>query len=422
MRNVKDKLKQIFLTNTSLKFFAVLLAFVVYVAMTMFVNPIKEVTIKNVPIIVDKQSAIITKQGLNLLSEDVAVADVKVSGESYIVANLTDRDIGLTASLGNVSGAGSYDLTLEPVNKSGKEFTFVSVSPKMVKVKFDKLLERKYPVTPEITNFTVPDGYIRLEDPLITPSEVTIKGPEVELDKISKVKVIADLENKPLNKTTTLTLPIQLFDKNDDPIAPPGLTLEAETADVKLTIYKNKQIPLTIDFTNVPANFPVEELYYTISNPSIWVAGPTDQIDNLTGINVGYIDLKTLTPDNNVFNFDVTLPSNFSNVEHIETVAVEFDLGELTEKSFFVNNLKILNTPIGTDASLLTKQINNVTVVGSKAVLASLTAKDIIGEIDLSDRKITTGQIEMPVSIIVPGKGLVWATGDYSAVVNIREK
>ncbi|MBC8545322.1 hypothetical protein H8711_00030 [Clostridiaceae bacterium NSJ-31] len=419
----KNVIKDFFLKNGMLKLISIALAFVAWVIIAMYVNPNKDVTIKNVPINIDLKSQIIVKQELNLLSSDIVVANVSVSGESYIVNNLSEKDITLTASLSSVSGAGTYDLPLQAEAKSGgKVFTITGVSPQTVRVKFDKLLSRKYTVQPEIANLTVPEGYTRLEEPQVTPGEITITGPEAELDKVAKVKVVTDLENEPISKTQTLTLPIQLFDKDDQLVESDELKLEYEMADVKLTVYKNKQVPLTIDFINVPANFPIDDLEYEISNPEIWVAGPTDQVDSMTSVNVGYVDITAITPDNNSFNFDVKLPTDFSNIERIESVTVEFNTEGMIEKNFYVNNIKAVNTPAGYDVSLITKQLNNVTIVGPKDVVSRLSNKDIVAEIDLSDRKVVSGQVEMPVNVIVPGKGLVWATGDYSAVVNIKEK
>lgn len=422
MTNIKEQLNKLLRNNTFLKIMSLFLAFVTYVVVAISVNPIKEFTVKDIPIVIDKNNQIIVKQGLNLLSEDINAADVKVSGKHYIVANLSEKDISINASLSSVSGAGSYELLLEPVNKTGKDFSFVGVSPGVVKVKFDKLTQRKYTVEHEITNFTVPDGYIRLDEPVTAPAEINISGPEVELDKIFRVVVRSDLDNKPVNKTTTLKLPIEFLDKNGDVVKPEEIKVDAESAEVKLTIHKTKQVPLMIDFTNVPANFPKEELEYTLSNPEIWVAGPPDQIDNLSSINVGYVDLKTLSPENDVFNFEVILSSSFTNMEHIENVTAEFYTEEMVEKAFYINTIKVLNVPANVDVNVLTKQIKNVNIVGPKGTIDLLTASDIIGEIDFSDRKITEGQIEMPVKVIVPGKGLVWAVGDYSAVATIKEK
>ena len=42
--------------------------------------------------------------------------------------------------------------------------------------------------------------------------------------------------------------------------------------------------------------------------------------------------------------------------------------------------------------------------------------------IDLSESSsIASGQIELPVKITIPNKGLVWASGNYRAIISIQE-
>ncbi len=55
-------------------------------------------------------------------------------------------------------------------------------------------------------------------------------------------------------------------------------------------------------------------------------------------------------------------------------------------------------------------------------MLDNITADDIIAVIDLSDRDIITGEYKVPVKVSVPNKGLVWAYGDYTAVIKVTPK
>ena len=41
----------------------------------------------------------------------------------------------------------------------------------------------------------------------------------------------------------------------------------------------------------------------------------------------------------------------------------------------------------------------------------------VVAEVDLSGSEIVAGQFKVPVNIVIPGKGLVWAKGDYAVVV-----
>ena len=70
----------------------------------------------------------------------------------------------------------------------------------------------------------------------------------------------------------------------------------------------------------------------------------------------------------------------------------------------------------------MTTALNNVRMVGDKETIEKLLATEIVIEIDLSDSEIQTGQYQRPVRIYAPNKGFVWAVGDYSAVISVKEK
>ena len=61
-------------------------------------------------------------------------------------------------------------------------------------------------------------------------------------------------------------------------------------------------------------------------------------------------------------------------------------------------------------------------MIGPQTIVESLLAGDIVATIDLKESSsIDSGQVELPVKISIPKKGLVWAVGDYKAIVLIQE-
>ena len=199
------------------------------------------------------------------------------------------------------------------------------------------------------------------------------------------------------------------------------INLDTSTAEVTIPVLKKKEVPVKVEFLNVPPEFPSDELQYTYSQETIEIAGPEEDIDNLSEIHLGYIDMKELG-ESGAYPFDVELPSGFINVENIETVVVEFEDHNLTTKNFIIRNITVINEPVNYDITVATRSISGVKMVGRKSVLGSMSAQDIVAEIDVSDREITSGQIKVPVRIYAPTKGLVWASGSYEAIITIKEK
>ena len=101
---------------------------------------------------------------------------------------------------------------------------------------------------------------------------------------------------------------------------------------------------------------------------------------------------------------------------------VQFDSTGMVEKNFNVTNIVVENVPLNYEVEVTTEQINDVRVIGPQSIVNGLVAGDIVATIDLSESSsIASGQIELPVKITIPNKGLVWASGNYRAIISIQE-
>lgn len=410
--------------NSVMKVVSLVLAFCVWVIVAVSIKDEIPKVFEGIPVTINQQSAVLTQQGLTLISTDASVATVTVSGPRYAVGGIDPaKDIVVSVSLATVTGAGDYaSLRVDVKPADGTEFTVTDWSPKTVQARFDKLSERTFTVTADAANYTVANGFVmRDAQPQASPREVTITGPEEELARVARAVVAVDMEKAELSAKTRVTSPIQLYDKDDQLIEEHDLKLDYDTAELTFNVLKTKEVPIRIEYTGVPNNFPIGSLKYTLSSETVRVAGPTDKIDSLSEIVAGYVSLSDVTLDSS-YQFDIQLPTGFENLDNVQSVQVEFDTAGMVEKSFYVSDLRVRNAPAEYSVSVITKQLPSVTVVGPADVVNALTGEDIIAEVDLSDRQITTGQMKLPASVQVPSKGLVWATGTYSVVVDVKEK
>ena len=96
---------------------------------------------------------------------------------------------------------------------------------------------------------------------------------------------------------------------------------------------------------------------------------------------------------------------------------------EWSAKTFNVSTILINNVPLNYQATATTQEIPNVKVVGPQSIVENLVAGDIVATVDLEESSsIASGQIELPVKISIPKKGLVWASGSYKAIISIAEQ
>lgn len=376
--------------------------------------------VKDVPVQISLEDSILGKLGLDTIIDKEHKVDVLIKGKSYIIGNIEADDIEVNAMLNNITGPGNYEVKLEGRDKNEVGFTVELIRPSVVKLQFDRMVSKKLPLEADIVGVSIPEGYV-LEPEMISPREVTITGPEIDILKVYRAVVKTEV-NKTLEKTEVFKSKIELQDKDGNVVESKYINLDTTSADVSITVLKKKLVPMAISFINIPQGFPIGELEYEFSNDYIEVAGPANVIDNMSEIHLGYVDINSLDIDS-AYAFDVSLPVGFENLESVETVVVNFNTEGMIAKKFNVPNIRVVNTPVNYEVKVTTKNISNVTIIGPKEIVDSITSKDIVAEIDMSAiGEIKTGQVKVPVSIFAPNKGLVWANGAYQAVIEIKEK
>ena len=199
------------------------------------------------------------------------------------------------------------------------------------------------------------------------------------------------------------------------------LTYTPQTINVTVPGYKQKTVPLTFAFTNVPDGFPIDQLKYEMSHSEITIATPNNAVDSISELSVGNIDFRKVDVGS-VITLDVNLPSSYRNVDNITQVTVTFPSEGMGSKLLTISNLNIVNTPAEYNIQLVTNRLSNVKIVGDADVVKGITAADVVASIDLMDTTVTTGQFSVPVKISIPNKGLVWAAGEYTVVIRASEK
>lgn len=420
MKIPKFHLDSLWQNNTFFKVISVVIACIIWVVVAMNMKTDIPREIKEVPVTMDNQTSFITRMGLTIIGDESLFVDVTIEGQRLVVGSIRPEDIAVSVDLSSVNGAGNFSLPLVAENVSGKDFAISSISPSTVNLKFDRMVTKKFNVDVKMEGLVVPEEGYLMEEAVVSPTQVSVTGPDTDIAKIAKCVVSVDHEGS-LTKTTAFTSDIVLLDKDGNKIETSGLTMDVKQAEVTVPILKTVDLPVKVEFLNAPTNLDLEELEYAVSNETVTVAGPVDEIDKYSEIILGYIDFKALDLESN-FTFDVELPENFINVAHTETVTVTFDWTDMVAKEFTVTNLSLVNVPSDYDARLLTDRVTKVKIIGPAQVLETMTADDLVGQIDLSKRSVETGQFKTAVTISAPSKNLVWAVGDYTAVVVISEK
>ena len=399
------------------------ISFVLWLVVSLVLRPTGEVVVQGVGVNVNVQSGILGELGLSAIEGAENTVNVTISGSRSVIGGIQAEDISISPSLSGVSGAGVYELNLRAVNNSSKDFEIIGIHPEKIVVKFDKYVDKTVKLDYSIIGeYNIPDEFIQ-EQIYINPSEIVVTGPEKDLEAI-KGAVIEVALSGDYFETIAAVGEIVLVDEEGNPVAynKDTISMDHEVGTVFIPVHKTAKLPLNFEFTNIPEFFDISNVKYSISTPEIVVEGEDFMIDRYSDIFLGYIDIRDITLENSVFNFDVRLPENITAQNYVDSVNVAFDLTGYVENTFNATQINIINVPAGYKISSNTSKVA-VNLIGPEEVINNISAKDIVVQVDMSTREITqTGQYRVKAEVFLPGEENAWATGTYSITITVKKQ
>ncbi len=402
--------------------FSLLLAIVGWYVVVYSISPLTDKELTNVTASV----TLPTGYSLNIIGQQDVTFDVKVEGMRYNIGNLSAADVQLYADTSSVIRPGEYDLTILPVLNDDTKYTVVSVYPQTINVVVDRNVSVAIPIEYAAHNLSVPENGYLLGEHSIYPESVTVTGPESEVSLISRA-VVNQTFADPQTTSVETTAFISLYNVDDEPVYTTDhypeshISTDYDSVKISIPVLTIADLPITFSFINVPPNFPLNHLYYTMSNRSIAVAATEQTLDRYFELSLGHIDISQLDllEDNSII-FDVTMPTNMVNYSSVENVVVNFDVENLAEKRLNIANMTLLNVPPLYSVRVMTSVINNVKFIGESEALANLTADDIVAEIDFALLDMELGQYQVPVTLHALTDDMVWAVGKYQVIVHVQ--
>ena len=401
MKKMLTKLKMSLTNNIGLKFLAVLIALVLWLAIVNVNDPEKTITVSNIPISVTNESAITSRDMVyNVKSEQYL--NITVSGKRSIVSNLSAEDFRATASLKELSKVNSIPVDVTTKNSSlGRKITIVKQSAQTILVDVENVEEKDF--TDLVVEYTgkVADGYVAGLSSMST-DEVTVKAPTSIIDKIKKVAVRCSLDGT--NTNISKKCPVILYDKNDKEIKSDEIELSDKKIRVNVNVLRAKQVPISTinkDELGKPADgYVVDDVI--LSSDSITVYGSEESLDSIESLDIqDDIDVSDAKGDVTQ-NIDVTgkLPKGLS-VSGESTITVKVVIKKLITRTFEYDASEVSLNDLSSDldVQLVTKKVK-VTLQGEEEVISQLTKDDMAISADLG--KVKEGTTTVHVDVAVP--------------------
>lgn len=414
---------------------SIVLAFSLWLGITMTENPVRERTFTDIKATVSLKGTAAEVLGLDIISDHSEDRfDITVSGPNYIVSSLKADDFSLSVSTIKVNKADEYELELVAQSTSNKSgYTITSINPSTITVKVDYIDEKEFTITPKIIGASASEGLI-LDTPVISDSQyntIKIKGPRAEMEAITSVVAETNV-NEVLSSTDSFKADIVLCDsdnkilyryssdgtvyKKNEVIQKSPLTLSFKSISVTQPISKQKVVPCVPTFENMPDGMTLEDINYTLNVNELTIQGPPDVIDSIDQITTSPIDFREVSK--NKYKFDVSaanLPSGVKIVENFEVFNLEINLNGYAEKTINISNINC--TGLDDDYTAKISKGVAVKICGPSAVIRKIKSDDLYIFLDLTDKNPGSYTLDVVVKSDVYNN--VWQVGTYEATVSI---
>ena len=263
---------------------------------------------------------------------------------------------------------------------------------------------------------------MKIDSVTAEPSTITLTGDSTAIDAVKSVEIRSVFAGE-TSESVSSKGQIVLLGSNGDIIENPDIKYDNESY---ITLYKQKTLPLTVQFTNVPSNFDLSSLKYSIYPESLTVSSPDDSLDSQEKFEIGTIDLSQLTTKYlQKLTLPIALPEGYKNISGNTSAMVSFEDAEnYTFLSYTVqkDNIRIINAPDNFDVDVLTNELS-VNVTGPADEIAALASKDIYATVDLMGTTLTAGLKDVTAEFTLRGtKVRSWVTGEYKVSIQVTER
>lgn len=395
---------------------ALLFAIGLWVFVVTVEQPESESTYYDIPVVYQNED-VLAERGLMIVSERPTVT-LKLKSTRTNLRNLNEANINILVNLANVRDAKTYSLNYSlsyPGTVPEGDVSVVSASTEQISLKVERRITRQVEVVP-VYNGSVPEGMIaHKEEAELDYQFIEVSGPESVMQNLTQAVIYVDLEGQ--TQTIAGEYPYTLCDAEGNPVDASLLTTSVENVNLMVKIQQVKEIELRVKV--IAGGGATEQTStITIDPQTIRVSGPEALLADLEYLEIGTIDLSTMTQAE-IQIFPIQLPEGITNETGLTSATVTVEFPKLRTVKMTVGDIRIIGLPEGLEAELITQQLE-VTIRGLAEQIMGLRAADLTVTVDLSNAQVGTFTqgVTITISSRFPDVGTM---GTYSVSVTVKE-
>ncbi len=317
---------------------------------------------------------------------------VRVRGKRSVVDRMTNRDVYAYADLEKKSITGAIDIQIEVADG----VTVLDKMPSVMMVDLENIIT----VQKEIQYYMEGEpneNYVYL-DPVISPNNIEIQGPESKIGLIKSVLVPVNIEG--VTRDVTLYSTPQIIDDNNNIIR--GLDKNISQVQIQVPIDKVRSIDILTNIGELAAE-GFEIIGVSLSQEQLRVRGDEANINAISNVIISNINVTDLTMTTTV-SVDLVdlLPSGVFIHNDIQTVDVVVEVEPIVEKTIEISSgdITLRSLPENMQFNYIDETSYEVTFRGLQSQLDEVTIDRISPSINVDN--LTEGIHNVELSIFVP--------------------
>ncbi len=362
-------------------------AFLLWIYAIGYDSTLFESTFNGIEVTIEGEEKLTSLKGFTLAEgQNFSSITVVAKGKRADLNALDASDFRAIVDVSQADSAGEQTLKITVQSPNGIEV--VSQSSTTVSIFLDEFTQYSEPLTVDINTgeYRFGAGVVDVYKN-VNPIAVTVSGPKSVLETIDGAFVDFDLGGNEVTNDLRGYGAIQLRDKNGNVINNPYVTVSDSTAEVTITVQKQKSIPVKVMFTGgkfSPSEDGTDDIPYVKSHDSITVTGWSDKISAVSEL-VLPIDETALEPGETTelkFPINTMLPDGVSSEGGYITVTVT--MPDLTVRTHTVSpeSITVENLPDGYVYEI-SKGIK-IKIIGSISAIENIDTSLITATVDFN--------------------------------------
>ncbi|MBE5961180.1 MAG: hypothetical protein E7256_07310 [Lachnospiraceae bacterium] len=375
-------MKQVLTRNIGMKILSLFLATLLWVVIMNIDDPYITAKFENIPVQIMNETAL-GEVGKMYEVESGETVTIKVRGKRSIVDNLKASDFEATANFREMSPV--YAVPINVTLKSSKyseDDLEIEKMTQMMTLSLEDADEQIFRIN-VVTTGDAAEGYYVAET-ITNPNLIKITGSKKQIAKIKEVIVEVNVQDVKDSFVTTGT-PVA-YGENGYQVDSVKLTFETTQVDVDVKVLPTKEISLLITQEGEPYDG------YYCSTPdympkTIIIAGTKEDLSKIYYLKIPVdVTLQKETISTQI-NIEEYLSEEYILVGNENNVAVTIKIEELDTKYISVKtrDITVKNLPEEYEVVYNSGEQVNVSVMGIKEVLDSITAYKLKPYIDMED-------------------------------------